>query len=122
MMPEPIDIPHFSFPFTFGTSRHANVVEQDTIDDVVGCISVALLTEIGFRPEVPTFGTTNRVFDMQPLDLVAMLSEVEEWESRGEMIMTQSPDERDNLIARITALVSLRRADQDTVISEESNA
>jgi len=109
-MADPIDIPHFSYPFQFDIDRHVTVVEQDTIDDVTSCVSVAFLTDEGFRPEVPTFGTSHRVFMNQPLDLEGLIAEVEEWESRAEMVMSQMPDIRDPLIDRISAVIALQQA------------
>jgi hypothetical protein len=104
------EVPHFGYPFKFGVDRHVAVVEQDTIEDVCNCLAVAFLTENGFRPEVPTFGVPWQVFETQPLDLEMLIGEVQEWEDRAEMIMSQMPDVRDPLIDRVTAVTSLRRA------------
>ena len=104
------DIPHFDYPFAFDTSSHAAEVEQDTIDDVANCISVAFMTEAGTRLEVPTFGVPGQVFEIQPLDLQTLINSIEEWESRADTVLSQITDATDFLTDRITAVITLRKA------------
>jgi hypothetical protein len=105
------DIPHFNYPFMFGTQggdHHAGVVEQDTLDDVINCIIVSILVETGTRVEIPTFGVPGQVFELQPLNLDLIVRSVELWEMRAEQIMTQNVDNKDPLIAQLFDAVSLR--------------
>jgi hypothetical protein len=102
------EVPHFDFPFTFTTARHAGVEEQDSLDDVINCILVALLVEPGSRVEVSDFGVPDQVFENQPLNLPLIISSVELYEQRAEQTMSQAPDRLDPLIARIQDIVSLR--------------
>lgn len=101
---------HFDFPFTLRTDNTAQTVVQDTLDDVVASVSVAILTIYSTRPEVPTYGVPDPVFELQPLVLHDLLAAVETLEPRAALLITQIPDSKDPLIDRISAVVSLRSA------------
>lgn len=107
-----MSIEHFNFPFKFSTlTKHVDVVDQDSIDDVGNCVMVALSTQFGSRVEVPTFGVPDQVFQLQPLTLETIISSVLEWESRADLVMNQETDIRDPLITKLTTIVSVRRAE-----------
>lgn len=100
---------HFDYPFSFSSlTKHATEVEQDSIDDVINCVEVAILTDYGSRPEVPGYGLPDQVFDTLPLNLDDIATTVEGLEPRASLLLTQEIDPDDNLIARITAAVSIR--------------
>lgn len=102
---------HFNHPFEWHeTKKHAIEVEQDTLEDVVNCVAVAILTELGYRPEVPTYGIPDPVFELQPVSLADLIAAVEALEPRAAILMDQIPDSTDPLIDRVTAVVSLRSA------------
>lgn len=93
-------IPHFDLPFRISGSSFA-VVDQDTDADVRNCIIAALLTHIGWRPEVPDFGSAELVFQNQPLDLVAISNAIIRHEPRAVLALNQFPDLLDELIAHL---------------------
>ena len=55
-------IPHLRIPFRITSSGAADVVEQDSIDDVAQCVEVLLRTRPGDRPEVPEYGIDEPLF------------------------------------------------------------
>jgi len=105
-------VPHFDLPFRFGVidgSVQAAFQEQDTIDDLANCVEMAIFYRQGERDLVPTFGITDPVFKVQPLDVQGMTAQIERHEPRVNILMTQNPDWYDALIAHIRANVSARR-------------
>lgn len=102
---------HFDYPFIFSAqNKHANEVEQDSIDDIANCVTVALATEVGSRPEIPTFGTPDQVFSLLPLSLGQLLQAVETSEPRASVLLSQSISQADPLVVQLTAAVTLRKA------------
>lgn len=69
-------IQHFTYPFTFEASR-ATTVEQDSDEDIMNCIVVALLTPRGSRMFVPGFGIDDPTFTNQKPTLLNQLQESE---------------------------------------------
>lgn len=92
--------PHFNFPFAFAGSS-VSVVEQDTLDDIVNCVTVALLTHVGYRPEAPLFGTPDFTFLKQPIGRDYILQILQAQEPRAALAIQESPDIFDELIDRI---------------------
>lgn len=101
------DTPHFDLPFRFDSSGHAAVVEQDTLEDVTNCVEAVLRTIKGQRAEAPDFGIDDPTFTDQPINLQAIVEAVLEQEPRANVLITQSPDKFDSLIADLVADVSL---------------
>lgn len=58
-----IGIPHLSFPPKIGGGGHFDVVEQDSEEDVLACVYVALKTPLGTRNYVPNFGVDDFTFE-----------------------------------------------------------
>jgi phage baseplate assembly protein W len=106
-------IPHFDFPFTFSDqSNAAVVVDQDSVDDVANCVAVAILTPLGFRPELPTFGVPEQLFLLQPLSLQDILAAIELWEQRAYLTMSQLvfPPTTNQFTNRTSAVVQLQQS------------
>jgi hypothetical protein len=101
-----VDTPHFDLPFVLGRAG-ANVVEQDTIDDVVNCVLAIALTHVGWREEVPEFGLPDYAFHDLPLgaDDIKMTMSIQE--RRAVLLVTEHPDKIDYLIDRVNVGVSL---------------
>lgn len=76
--------PHLKIPFEVNDGQVA-VVEQDSIDDVTGCVFSVLATERGTRPELPEFGLADPTFRLGGVDLDELRDVVEEWEPRAEV-------------------------------------
>jgi phage baseplate assembly protein W len=101
------DIPHFALPFRFQTPAAA-VVEQDSLDEIAGCVLAILACPLGFRVELPDFGVPDLTFEQQPVDTASVRALVEEWEPRAGVLFSQHPNALDVAIARLEALVSVR--------------
>src|SRR3954454_10550090 len=87
-----VEHPHFQMPFRFvpvkGVPETA-VYDQDGVDEIATCVEVIIRTPIGFRDELPEFGTPGDVVFMQtPLDLEAAKGAVSRWEPRANVDYT----------------------------------
>lgn len=97
------DVPHFQFPFDFVDGKAAEV-EQDTMDDVAGCVAVILLYPRGFRESLPGFGRPDPTFTA-PLNTERIRRAVSEWEPRAELTVEDNVDAFDRGVHRVRALV-----------------
>lgn len=101
-----ITTPHFALPFRM--HRGATVcVEQDTLDDIAGCIEAVLRTSPGQRIESPEFGSPELTFNQRPLNLDDVVNRVELWEPRARILLSEDATELDPALARIRATVTL---------------
>lgn len=100
-----VRVPHFDYPFHFGYTGHASVVEQDSAQEITTCITTCLLTNKGDRIELPTFGIDPLIFDRQPLPLDRLYSDIVEQEPRALMALSQSPDPTNMLTDLINIVV-----------------
>lgn len=80
--------PKFSVPFKI-TGDHVAVVEQDTDEDVAGCVYSVVATELGSRLEVQDFGITSPLFRQGGADLSEIQSALAEWEPRANVATSQ---------------------------------
>jgi hypothetical protein len=103
-----VDTPHFDLPFVLGRAG-ANVVEQDTIDDIANCVLAIALTHVGWREEVPEFGLPDYALRNQPLGADDIKMTMSTQERRAVLLVTERPDKIDPLIDRINVGVSLYR-------------
>lgn len=96
-----INTPHFDLPFRWDSTGHAAVVEQDSWSDVANCVLNILDTTVGRRIESPGFGVSDPTFEKQPINLSALIESLVEQEPRAQILMEQSPDEFDQMIADV---------------------
>jgi phage baseplate assembly protein W len=75
------DIPHFSSVFDL-TANGADVDDQDSIDEIEGCVRNIVLCPVGFRLDQPDFGIQDPTFSAVPIDTQAIKRQVEQWEPR----------------------------------------
>ena len=101
-----IDTPHFDFPFQL-SSAGAKVVEQDTIDDIADCVVVTLLTHVGWRDEVPSFGVPDFAMRKQPLNADNIDQILSSQEPRALFIVNEQMDQVDHLIDRVNVGLSI---------------
>lgn len=104
-------IPHFDLPFRFRSSLGVQtpaVVDQDSDDDIANCVLAAVLTRVGWRPEAPTFGTTDLTFQNQPVDLDRLVKEITTNEPRAALMAAQNPDAFDALIDDVLVQVGAK--------------
>ncbi len=74
---------HFTLPFKWGANHHAEVVEQDSPEDITQCAEAVLATPRGFRLEIPDFGIIKPILEENGPNLQALRSALEEWEPRA---------------------------------------
>lgn len=79
-------IPHLAFPFTIGEDGTAEVVEQDSLDEVAQCVQVLLSTPQGSRVVVPSYGVPDPTF--VGLDEATVEQAVSDWEPRAEVAVS----------------------------------
>lgn len=103
------DVPHFSIPFRFG-GPPAAVVEQDSIEEIAGCVLTILLCPLGYRPELPDFGTPDQTFATPQADLDVLRAVIDTWEPRAAVLLTQERERFDELVDRLQVLVRVRTA------------
>jgi len=98
------DSPHFLFPFQLGPDGHVAEVEQDSIDDVAGCVQAILLTPRGHRDDLPEFGTVDPAF-LSPPDTEGQREAITEWEPRAEATLIDDSDAYELGVQRVRAIV-----------------
>lgn len=101
-MPDPVAVPHFSFPFRLGSNGSFAVVEQDSPDEVGDCVQVLLSTPTGSRVELPEYGIDDPTFT-QSVDVPGILSAIDDWEPRAQVDVGVEFDSQDALIRHISA-------------------
>jgi phage baseplate assembly protein W len=85
-----IDIPQFAVPFRFENGQ-AVVVEQDSIDEVRGCVEILARIPLGSRLEHPDCGVSDPTF--RTTDSVDDLREaIGDWEPRAEALIDSDLD------------------------------
>jgi phage baseplate assembly protein W len=75
------EIPHFASPFRIVAGSVATV-EQDSDEDILGCVQVILRTDAGFRDEVPEFGVEELAFNQSDSVESDVIDAVRDWEPR----------------------------------------
>jgi len=78
-----VSIPHFAFPPQIRSDGHLSVVEQDSHEDILGCVYVALKTDIGSRLYVPEFGVSDYTFNNAPIPRDKLMAEIQTSEPRA---------------------------------------
>lgn len=87
-----VAIPHFQFPFTV-TPTGAQVVEQDSLDEIFSNVQTVVACPIGACPDLPTFGIPDPTFQPGPPNTNAIVSAIIQWEPRAtESAMTYALD------------------------------
>jgi hypothetical protein len=74
--------PHFAWPFAI-TNAGANVVEQDTGQEVFACIEAIVNTQLGEIPELPNFGIPDLTFAQAPPDVFGLTNAIQQQEPRA---------------------------------------
>lgn len=95
------DLPHLAWPFQFG-----NVVEQDTVEELMASAAVIACTPIGFRADDPSFGITSPMFDTRPLDSERLAKEFAQSDPRLSPDIIEVSDIVENIEAVLRVDVS----------------
>lgn len=90
-----MDTPHFAHPFRIGQS--VAVVDQDTDEEILGCVWAICSTEVESRDEVPEFGVEDLAFRSEAEVTQEVVEAVREWEPR---VDTDATTEIEDLIMR----------------------
>lgn len=104
------DVPHFALPFRFDSGA-AVVVEQDTNDDVLACVTAILLYPLGWRPEAPTFGIRDPAFSEGIVQRSELARALAEWEPRAETALAGAIDDADELVQIVTVALGVESPD-----------
>lgn len=118
------DVPHFAVPFKFSFGSdgflHADVNEQDSIEDITACVEAIVRTPIGFREELPEFGIRDQTFTEGMINSEDMVVAIAQWEPRAEILIEEDASMLNQFIAiaRIKPgrvnVVSLDPTEQDS--------
>lgn len=81
---EYVNTPHLAFPLDLSAGSAA-VTEQDSLDEIVDCVEVILLTPRGTRDDQPDFGLADPTFRMNGVDLSEIEGTVSQWEPRADV-------------------------------------
>jgi len=86
-------VPHLKFPPQLASDGHLQAVEQDSYDDILGCVYVALKTQLGTRLYVPDFGITDYTFIQAPIPNPQLYSEIRSSEPRATVDLSEQVDD-----------------------------
>ena len=91
-----VDTPHFHFPFSLASDgKSVSVEEQDTPEEIRGCVELILRTPQGHRSELPAFGIADLTFRQvtaEGLDVSDVVEAVETWEPRADALLSDAPE------------------------------
>src|SRR4051794_22468029 len=80
------EIPHFKLPFQLAADgTRAQVVEQDSDDEILDCIEVLLSTTQGERIEIPDYGIRDQAFRQHGADTAHILAQIRKYEERADI-------------------------------------
>jgi phage baseplate assembly protein W len=101
--------PHFKLPFRWGSNGHAEVVEQDSPEDVTQCVYAILNTPVGHRLEIPAFGVRKAVLEENGPSLAMLEAALHEWEPRASYSLTDG--QLEDILSRYVNVVVERKSD-----------
>lgn len=81
--------PHFVFPLRLDTTGHIATVEQDSDEDILSCVYVALKTPIGSRPGLPDFGVDDYTFATGVVQLPELQAQIQASEPRADLSLSE---------------------------------
>jgi hypothetical protein len=87
-----LEIPHLAFPFRWGPNGHAAANEQGSPEDVLSCVSVALVCPPAYRVDEPDFGARPEEMGVLPTDLDGLIRVIERSEPRARIAISERGD------------------------------
>lgn len=96
------DLPHFASPFRASGSSFGTV-DQDSTDDILGCVETILRTEVGTRDELPEFGVEDLAFGDGETVESDVVDAVTEWEPR--VAASATAEEIEDMIMKVEASI-----------------
>jgi phage baseplate assembly protein W len=104
------DLPHFAAPFRF-VNGAAVVFEQDTTDEIMGCVLAVVLCPLGFRVELPDFGVPDPTFTEGAVRVDVLEAALAEWEPRAHQDAEAWPDALDAFVSHVLVRVATSSED-----------
>jgi phage baseplate assembly protein W len=102
-----IDTPQIALPFNIGLNGQITQVEQDTLDEIAMSVEAILRYPVGYRADLPDFGTPELSFLNDPDQVSQMVMEhVSRWEDRVELFIEYEPDVWDTLVQNYVLNIS----------------
>lgn len=83
-----VRVPKLTVPFNI-VGTEANVVEQDSPEEVAQCVEALIRTYIGELVDEPEYGVPDMVFAEGDIDVEALAAVVTEWEPRAAHTITE---------------------------------
>lgn len=80
-MPKHPDLP-IRFVYNDDGTLDLATVEQDSIAEIENCVEVILRCPLGWRDELPEFGTPSVTYSQMPVDPTEIRMAIQRWESR----------------------------------------
>ncbi len=97
-----IDTPKFRFPFNISNNR-AEIVEQDSIDEIAQCVYAVLATEEGSRVEEPEFGIEDQAHKKNGADISSIREAISTWEPRVQEF--ESEEDWDDVMQKVRLII-----------------
>lgn len=85
-------IPQFSLPFRLEGPDFA-VSEQDTLDEITDCVQAIIRYPVGYRIELPEFGTPDQTFHVAGPSTAEIQAALQRWEPRATTLTTAELEE-----------------------------
>ena len=105
-------VPHLALPLRLEHRAYATV-EQDTLDELVACVTCICAFPAGYRIEAPGFGIPDLEHLSPPLPVDAVKRQIGAWEPRADVTVTEAPyDPRDPTAARLEVAVTMPDAEE----------
>lgn len=99
-------IPVYEFPFRLDPGAgDFHVLEQDTDDEVLQSVKVLMLTPVGSRIELLTYGIPEILFRTE-IDTAAVLAAIMEHEPRATAVIDEDIDRTDELIRNLAVQIT----------------
>jgi hypothetical protein len=93
------DVPRLKMPLRYVGGR-AELVEQDSDDEVAQCAEAIVRTPIGHRLDLPDFGIDDQAFRENGADLPGIGGAIERYEPRARTLLDR-PGAIEDLVDRI---------------------
>lgn len=99
------DVPHFAFPFSLTSTGHVAVVDQDSPNDVAGCVAAICSYRLGDRADAPTFGIEAQDFRTGGPNPLEIRTAIAAWEDRAEATLDLDDDDLVKGISDVTVFL-----------------
>jgi hypothetical protein len=95
----PAGVPHLAIPFAIAYDGSAQVVEQDTSEDIVQCVAMLVGSRPGDRLLVPGYGTPDPTFT--GLQVGPVRRSASRWEPRATLSVQVDPGGTERVVVGV---------------------